>query len=224
MLKELLLHLLYPKKCILCRKLLRDRELDLCTECRTDVRPYPYGAANPHPKGKTGFHFLDSFTAVWYYESNVRSSLLRYKFYNTPQLASGYGRLLGMKILQQGPGDFDYLTWVPVSRERKRQRGYDQSELLAKAVGRELGVRPVRLLTKIRNTPPQSKAKTAEARKANILGAFSVTGNADLQGKTVLLLDDIFTTGATSDECARVLLLAGAKSVHCAAVAAGAER
>lgn len=224
MLKELLLHLLYPKKCILCRRLLNDRELDLCIDCRSDVRQYPYGASNPYTGAKTGLHYLDSFTAVWYYEGNVRESLHRFKFYNAPQLASGYGRMLGMRILQQGPGNFDYLTWVPVSRERKRQRGYDQSELLAKAVGRELGVRPVRLLIKTRNTAPQSRAKTAEERKANILGAFSAVDGIDLSGKTILLLDDIFTTGATSEECARMLLLAGAKSVHCAAVAAGAKR
>lgn len=217
---EWIMSVLFPPKCILCRSILSDGELDLCHKCRKETNEYPFGFRNPAPNRKSNLHFLDSFTAVWYYGGNVRGSLNRYKFNRKRSYADGYGRLLGMRILQQGPDEIDILTWVPVSGQRKRKRGFDQSEVLAQAVGKEIGLEPIRLLDKIRNTPPQSRIKSASARKANVVGAFKVTAGDNLIGKRILLLDDIFTTGATSEECARALLAAGAKEVHCAAVAA----
>lgn len=211
---------LFPRRCILCRCFLKDEETDLCHSCRTDAPYYPFSASNPTPKGKNSLHFLDSFTAVWYYEGDVRKSIHRYKFRNAVKLSSGFGRMLAMKLLREGPDEFNVLTWVPVSKERLRHRGFDQSELLAQAVATELEINPVRVLNKIRNTPPQSGISSPESRKANVLGAFAVVPGAELRGKTVLLLDDVYTTGATMEECARVLLMAGAKEVHGAAIAA----
>lgn len=192
----------------------------MCRKCRTSVPEYPYGASKPDPNGKNNRHFLDSFTAVWYYEGDVRSSILRYKFRRAVHLAPKYGTLLAMKLLEQGPEQIDVVTWVPVSALRRFQRGFDQCQLLTKTVGKELGVPQIKLLRKIRNNPPQSGLSSVSARKANVLGAYRVVKNADLQGKRVLLVDDIFTTGATMNECARVLLTAGAKEVHGAAIAA----
>lgn len=212
--------ILFPRRCILCRGFLKDEETDLCHSCRTDAPYYPFSTANPAPKGKNNLHFLDSFTAVWYYDGDVRKSIHRYKFRNAVKLSSGFGRLLAMKLLREGSEQFDVLTWVPVSKERLHQRGYDQSELLAQAVAAELDIASVRVINKIRNTPPQSGISSPESRKANVLGAFSVVPGATLQNKSVLLLDDVYTTGATMEECAKVLLLAGAREVHGAAVAA----
>lgn len=207
-----LMNLLFPPKCILCGKLLKAQEQDLCRECRCESPEYP--------NRKENLQFLDSFTAVWYYEGSVRRSLLRYKFYNNRSFAKGYGRLLAMKLLQTHPEGFDCLTWVPVSRLRKLRRGYDQVELLAKAVGRELGMEPVPLLRKIRHNRPQSGLGDAAQRRGNVLGVYRETNREAVSGKRILLLDDILTTGATAGECARVLLTAGAKEVHCAVIAA----
>ena len=207
-----LMELLFPPKCVLCREILKNGEIDLCKGCRMDAPEYP--------NRKIKLQFLDSFAAVWYYEGSVRSSLLRYKFYSARSYSVSYGRILAMKLLREYPEGFDMLTWVPVSRLRKLRRGYDQVELLAKAVGTELGLSPVATLKKIRNNRPQSRMKDPAARKANVLGAYRVLETADVKDKRVLLLDDILTTGATAGECARMLLGAGAKEVHCAAVAA----
>ena len=207
-----LMELLFPPKCVLCRKLLKSGEMDLCGDCRADAPEYP--------GKKINIRFLDSFAAVWYYEGNVRGSILRYKFYNARSYALSYGRILGMKLLREYPEGFDVLTWVPVSRLRKLRRGYDQVELLARAVGRELELSPIPTLQKIRNNRPQSRLKDPAARKANVLGAYRILDGADVKGKRVVLLDDILTTGATAGECARVLLTAGASEVHCAALAA----
>ena len=205
-----ILSLLFPAKCILCGKTLKGG-LDLCHGCRTET--------NQYPQGKLKLQFLDSFAAVWYYEGYVRASILRYKFHGRRSYASGYGRLLAMRLLEAYPEGFDLLTWVPISTRRRLRRGYDQVELLAKAVGRELGMEPVRLLKKIRHNPPQSGITGYAARRANVLGAYRVTDPAAVQGKRVLLLDDVITTGATAGECARMLLTAGASEVHCAAMA-----
>ena len=207
-----LMELLFPPKCVLCRKLLKSGEIDLCRECRADAPEYA--------GKKINIRFLDSFAAVWYYEGNVRRSLLRFKFYNARSYSVSYGRILAMRLQREYPDGFDMLTWVPVSRLRKLRRGYDQVELLAKAVGRELGLSPVPTLKKIRNNRPQSRLKDPAARRANVLGAYRLLEGAAVKGQRVLLLDDILTTGATAGECARVLLSAGAKEVHCAAVAA----
>ena len=209
---HMLMQLLFPDKCILCGKLLEAGEQDLCRECRTDSPEYG--------TRKETLQFLDSFTAVWYYEGNVRRSLLRYKFYNARSFANGYGRMMAMKLLQLYPEGFDCITWVPVSRLRKLTRGYDQVELLAKAVGRELDMHPVPLLKKVRHNRPQSGISGVAERRANVLGAYRELNRDAITGKRILLLDDILTTGATAGDCARVLLTNGAKEVHCAAVAA----
>jgi len=207
-----LLHILFPPKCILCRKILTEDELDLCRSCRVEAPEYP--------TGKRKVQFLDSFAAVWYYEGSVRHSLLLYKFYGHRSLASGYGRLLAMKLAREHPDGFDVLTWVPISSLRKLRRGYDQCELLANAVGQELGMTPVSTLKKVRNNRQQSRIVGAAQRRANVLGVYRAVDADAVRGKRVLLLDDILTTGATAGEAARVLLTAGASEVHCAAVAA----
>jgi len=209
---HVLLEFLFPPKCVLCGKILRNGELDLCGQCRLEAPTYP--------NRKKKLHFLDSFAAVWYYEENVRRSLLRYKFQGRRSYAGSYGRMLAMVLAREYPEGFDVLTWVPVSRLRRLRRGYDQAKLLAMAVGRELNLEPVPVLQKIRNNRPQSGLKGGEARRANVLGVYRLCPGVDLSGKRVLLIDDILTTGATAGECARVCLSAGAKEVHCAAVAA----
>ena len=204
--------LLFPPKCVLCGKVLESNELDLCRKCRVD-------APECTAKG-TKLPFVDSWLAVWHYEGLVRRSLLRYKFYGKRHYALSYGRLLAMKLQREREDAFDLITWVPISRWRKLRRGYDQVELLAQGVCAELGTEPVQCLKKIRHNRAQSGIVGQAHRRANVLGVYDVVDKERFQGKRVLLLDDIITTGATVSECARVLLTAGAKEVHCAAMAA----
>ena len=216
MIRDAILRLLFPPKCILCGKLLADAETDLCRSCRMD-------SPECHKNNLT-FSFLDSWAAVWYYDGYIRKSLHRYKFGRARHYAYGYGRLLAMKLLTEYPEGFDVLTWVPVSRVRKFTRGYDQVELLAEAVGRELGMEPVRTLRKLRNNPAQSGIDRIEKRRANVLGVYRIENPDLVKGKRVLLLDDIITTGATAGEAARVLLTAGAGEVHCGCIAVAKKR
>lgn len=202
---------LFPRKCILCHSFLSKTETDLCTECRQDQPEYAYGR-------KTVSNVAD-LTAVWCYHDDVRSSLHRYKFGKARHYASAYGRLLAMRILRDLP-QADIITWVPVSRKRLRERGYDQVQILAEAVGPELGITTRKLLDKFRDNQANSCLKTPEERRANVLGVYRAVGQEHFRGKRVLLLDDIITSGATASECARVLLTAGAEEVIFAALAA----
>lgn len=204
--------LLFPPKCVLCKRILDRNELDLCRDCRENA---PECAA----KG-TKLPFVDSTLALWHYEGLVRRSLLRFKFYGKRHYALSYGRLLAMKLQREREGTYDLITWVPISRWRKLRRGYDQVELLAQGVCAELGITPVSCLKKIRHNRAQSGIVGQAHRRANVLGVYDVVERERFQGKRILLLDDVITTGATVGECARVLLTAGAEEVHCAAIAA----
>lgn len=156
---------------------------------------------------------------MWYYKDAVRQSFLRFKFYGKRSYAKIYGKMIALKLVQEQMEDFDILTWIPVSRRRRFTRGFDQVELLALEVADQLGITAVSTLKKIRHTPPQSGLGDAAHRRANVLNAFRLRDSALVQGKKILLLDDIVTTGATASECARVLMTAGAKEVQLAVLA-----
>lgn len=203
---------LYPPKCVLCEKLLQEQETDLCRSCRKNTPEYP--------KGKFKISFVARWTAVWYYKDDVRSSILRYKFSRRERYGIVYGQLLAMKLLQSNLTDFDVLTWVPISFLRRWGRGFDQVEVIAKAVAKELGCQAQPTLRKIRHNKPQSREASTAGRRANVLGAYRVKDASQVRGKRILLIDDIITSGATVSECAKTLLSAGAKEVICAAVAA----
>ncbi|MBE6932985.1 MAG: ComF family protein [Ruminococcaceae bacterium] len=211
MILSLFLELLYPSKCVFCDCLLEKEETELCSHCRKEL-PYCEEKVRQVP-------FSKDTAAVFYYEAQVRESILRYKFRRNPQYSHAYGRLLAMKIAEQGI-DYDVISHVPVSRRRHRSRGYDQAQRLARATARELGGTYQRLLKKVRNNPAQSGISRPEQRRANVLGVYKAVKLPGLRGKSVLLIDDVMTTGATLSECCRTLLDAGAAQVSCATLAA----
>ncbi len=209
-----LLDLLYPPKCILCRRLLGRDEADLCGPCRLAL-PVFDGQLHPGP-------YCSGAVAALRYEGAVRESLLRYKFGGLSQYAAGYAPLLAAACARLPLAEIDAVTWVPVSRRRRWSRGYDQAQLLARAVARQLD-KPLRAtLRKARHNRPQSAQETAEARRANVLGAYRALPG--VAGGRYLLVDDIVTTGATLSEAARTLLTAGAAAVYGAALAAREQR
>lgn len=208
-------NLVFPPKCTLCRCVLKDQETDLCHGCRKEV--------DEHPDSSVKLPHLAKWISLWYYEGNVRRSLLRFKFHNARGYAQVYGRFLAMKLSQED-FVFDVLTWIPISSFRKMTRGYDQVQLIAQALGQELSATPTVTLKKIRHNPPQSGLGDASHRRANVLGVYKAVNPEQFEGKRILLLDDILTTGATAGEAARVLLTAGAKEVYCAAVAAASHK
>jgi len=206
-----LLRLIFPPKCTLCRKLLTAEETDLCHHCRTKGPDFL--------KAKRNIPFIAHWTGIWYYRDTVRQSIHRFKFGNARRYAPIYARLLAVRLQKEGLDDFDCLSWVPIARLRRLKRGYDQSQLLAQALAEELGCSCIQVLKKVRSTPPQSSIVDAARRRANVLGAYRVIDPESVKGKRILLLDDVVTFGATASECAKMLMIAGAKEVNLATVA-----
>lgn len=207
-----LLDLIYPPRCAFCRRLLSSREKGVCRFCRPKLPYVPADGQVQH------FRNVDKCLSPLYYHGSVKDSLHRYKFGGATAYADIYSEFI-VKCIDENQISCDSITWVPLSRRRLRRRGYDQAELLAKLIAKHLGQSPVRLLKKQRDTPPQSKTGSVEKRRANIAGAYACLRPELLQGKQVLLVDDIVTTGATLSEAARVLKKAGAKEVICATLA-----
>ena len=208
---EWILDLLFPPKCAFCGGLLREEEDGICARCRSDL---------PWTGDRSGkCDFIRRYTAPFYYEGRVRQSLLAYKFEGRPARGAVYGRLIAEDLLRRETVDFDTVTWVPLSRRRERKRGYDQARLIAEAAAERLGKKALPLLEKIRDVKPQSRLRTEEARRANISGCYRVRDIPGTEGRRILIVDDIVTTGATLSECARMLMLAGAEETLGAAVA-----
>lgn len=206
-----LLDLIYPPKCVFCGALLLPEETDLCRSCRS-------GLEQVEQPIRRGEHFTCCH-CVYFYEGAVVDSIHRFKFRGMQHYADGYGRLLAMRLLENQV-QFDLLSWVPVSAKRKRKRGYDQSLLLAQAVGRELGVPVVRTLEKVFDNPPQSTRSGDAERRGNVLNVYRCAEEELIKNQRILLIDDIITTGATLSECSRVLKTAGAAQITCATLAA----
>ena len=206
-----LLDLIYPPKCVVCHTLLESSRAPVCPHCMDNLPEHD--GADPHVR------FADRCVATCFYEEPLRTSIHRFKFGGCRQYAAVYGKWMAVTIGDKLAGKFDLITWAPVSRERRKKRGYDQAELLCKAVSRALDVPMARTLTKGTDNPAQSTLTDAAMRAANVRGVYQPYGPETFQGKRLLLIDDIVTTGSTLSECCRVLLTAGAQSVVCAALA-----
>ena len=149
----------------------------------------------------------------------MREGILRFKFRGASGAADALGALIAQCAAERFSGEFDTVTWVPVSAKRLRRRGYDQARLLAEAACRRWDTAPEALLKKCGDNPAQSGLSDAAARRANVLGMYDPADPARIRERRILLIDDVCTTGATLAECARTLREAGAQSVVCAAVA-----
>lgn len=206
--KEKLLDLIFPPRCAFCRAV---GVHGVCPDCE---RSLPYASTQLCEGAQFG-----KCASPLLYEGAVRESLLRFKFHGVQSAAEGYGQLLARCAAEELGGEFDTVTWVPVSGERERERGYDQAYLLAEEAARLWGVEPVRLLRKVRNNAAQSGLSSAAERRGNVLGVYRAENIERITGARILLIDDILTTGSTLGECVRVLKEAGAESVVCATLA-----
>ncbi len=207
-----LLDILFPPRCVFCRKILSSSREGACPEC---INKLPYTGTNAAQMGD----FFSSCVSPLYYEDEVRDSLLRFKFKGATGYAGTYGKILAECIEKELPGRYDLISWVPLSKKRYKERGYDQAMLLALATALELDDVAVSTLEKTTHVEKQSHMGSPEKRRANISGAYSVPDRELIEGKRILLIDDIITSGSTLSECARMLRSAGAAEVLCATVA-----
>jgi ComF family protein len=157
--------------------------------------------------GLNGFDEVYSFGA---YEGVLRKLIHIFKFEGVRTLQRPLGALLAQALPRES--GFDAIVPMPLHWRRRWQRGFNQSELLAREIGRRWNV-PVRgLVRRKRATVPQAGLTSAQRRK-NVQGAFKAGRGAPLKGMRILLIDDVLTTGATASACARALKRAGAGRV-----------
>ena len=148
------------------------------------------------------------------YEGTLKEAIHRFKYQGERQLVKVFGDLL-YPLFQTAFHDHpvDLIAPVPLHIKRLRERGFNQSLLLARALSKRTGIPYYgRLLKKIKHTPVQTELRGRERRK-NVKGAFRAEDIEIIGGKTIVLVDDVYTTGATINECARTLLKAGAARV-----------
>lgn len=210
--KAWVIDLLFPPKCVFCQRIMPDGKSSACSRCQKEL-PFTTGS-DVFLKGE----FFDTGVAPFFYKDNVRESVLRFKFNGLDVYSEAYGSYMSDCVLEHIELP-DIVTWVPVSKQRKRERGYDQAYLLAESISRKLEIPVISTLRKTVHNTTQSSIKDKDARKANVLGVYEVTEKEAVIGKKILLVDDVFTTGATVSECSRMLLTNGAENVSCAVFA-----
>lgn len=232
-----MLEILFPRKCPVCDQIIMPKGAVICPECRrrvnlvTEPRCLKCGkqlfceeAEYCDGCEKKTFHYTRGLVLM-NYDSVARKILTALKYHgkcdNADYLAAETVATLREEILRM---QADFFVPVPVHPKRKRVRGFNQAELIAKRLGERLEI-PVRtdVLKRIKNTLPQKELGSA-ARLNNLLKAFTVKNTDKLAGKTVILVDDIYTTGSTAEACTRVLLSGGARRVYLLNMAAGRAR
>ena len=230
-----LLDLIFPPLCHACKCFIaRGEKVHLCPACRADFTPIrsplctvcgkPFlteggmdhlcGSCLSHPPP------FDAARAAFLFQGTVRELIHRYKYNRHIQLRRPLGLLLAEMLAPDvTKWEADLLLPVPLHRRRLRKRGFNQAALLVELLAREWRLPLERhLLQRVRWTEPQVNLP-APARPGNVKGAFALKSGAEVSGKRIILVDDVFTTGSTIAECSRVLKRAGATAVFAVTLA-----
>lgn len=230
-LQACLLDLVFPSRCPLCGDLLYDHQ-SLCRQCAHDVEfichpicrqcGRPLGSCHC---GEATYAFTRNVSPLLYTNA-ARRGIHRMKFRNSPSSCAYFGKLMALAVrteyLDAGI-PIDCVMGVPMYSEDERRRGYNQANLLAKTVASELRLPYLsRVLIKYQKNQRQHTLSYAERQK-NIKNVFCVVHTEKIDGKTVLLCDDVTTSGGTLNECARILLEAGAREVYCVTATAAVK-
>ena len=210
--KNMILDLFFPPRCPFCGRIMSIGSSGACESC---AKKLPYVEQGKILR-KVGKH---TCAVTFYYEDMVRSGIHALKFQKRYPRAKAFAPYLIQTIAEELGGEFDAVTYVPISSLRRVRRGFDQTALLARYTAAAWDVKLQKTLRKTRNNPPQSSVKNWQSRRKNVENVFCTVPGAHIAGRRFLLIDDITTSGSTLTVCADLLLKAGAKSVVCAALA-----
>ena len=207
-----IIELIYPRRCPFCFKCIPVGS-EVCTDC-IDLPYVDCVNYDPHAV----FHF-DKIAASFFYEDKVKNAIYRMKKGGQRILAAELAKYMSLAIRREFKNiSFDIIIYVPMTKEDISERGFNQAKDLAKHISKYLKI-PVakNALYKVENKRHQ-KELNAEERWKNAAGGYICRTDC-LAEKTVLLIDDVMTTGATLNECSKTLKTAGAKEVFCAVIA-----
>lgn len=230
-------HLIFPGEgiCVICKKSLKDIEKGICSDCISQIPPItePYCIKCGKPllgnnRNKLcsdcllmpNRYFLQN-RSYGKYEDILKKAIILYKYKNKKSLSDPLGSLMLSTFKKQNWQPPEYIIPVPLSRKRLRGRGFNQAELLASVISKKIGI-PVlnKNLLRTRATEHQTKLGKIQ-RQENVKGAFKIIDSSMIRGKTLLLIDDVYTTGATLNECSKVLKEAGASRIYSLTLAVG---
>ncbi len=203
---RLLADLIYPVRCPVCGKFI-SREEGFCGGCRSRQKVW---------EGRFSVPGADDFFAAYEYDDNIKPAVIIMKQGICGNAPYAFGRALGELMRPEISAiKPDMIIPVPMYRSDKRRRGCNQAELLAKELGKELEI-PVRsdIVAKIRKTAEQKQLSRRE-REINLRDAFAVIDSGSVNGRNIILLDDVCTTGSTLRELSRILKGSGAGRISC---------
>lgn len=212
---EKILNLIFPNVCGFCNKIDKN---SLCKNCELRLAKYEINCIKDYTKDSK--KYFDYQYSALRYENIVREKIINYKFNENSYLYKTFAKIIIKNKKVYGFLKlYDIIIPVPMHKTKKSVRGYNQSELLASEIAKhmELGFEK-NVLIKTKNTKVQSTL-TKTQRIENIKNAFCVTDNAKIKDKKVILIDDIYTTGSTVNECSKVLKKAGAKEIFVVTIA-----
>ena len=232
-LSERLLRLLFPVRCPVCDRPVPRREGLICEACYRRLpfvrEPYCMKCGKPLTRSEEEYcrdcmsaaHAFEKGRAILHYEGEIRKSIYRFKYAGRREYARAYA-LLAKEHLAEfiRATDAQAIVPVPLHTKRYRKRGYNQAELLAGEIGRIFSI-PVEthLVKRVRNTVPQKQLDLA-GRQNNLKRAFKICRN-DVKLKTIIIVDDIYTTGSTVDALSRELRQHGVERIYVLALACG---
>lgn len=217
-----IMYALFSRRCDLCGDVV---ELDVsrCDECKNAKRVSgeickkcgnPKSCCECKNKHKQKKPEYKSVVAPYLYDGKLISAVHKFKFSGYKELSDGMSAEMAKTVeVYYSDIDFDFITFVPLSKKSYRKRGYNQAELLAKALSKRLDIPCVPTLKKIFETENQ-RSQSAKQRRANLRGVFDLIDDTDVDSKTILLVDDVKTTGSTLNECSAVLNAYGADKVY----------
>ena len=214
----------FPERCAFCDTVVY-AGMSVCDRCAADLprqeRPLCLrcGLSKSLCTCKSTATVLDAVCAPFRYEGAVKRGILRFKENGTALTAAHYAKEIAETVKQEFEDVvFDCVTFVPMEKADLRERGYNQSEWLARNVAKQLGLPLVPTLCKVFSTKPQKEVPAGE-REGNLRGALDCLPNVNVSDKRFLVVDDVCTTGATLRECALILKIYGASAVYGATLA-----
>ena len=204
---EKLLDLLYPQVCGICGKL---NIKSLCNKCKVKLEK-EYNFQTDNYENDYSKNFIEH-NYFFKYENLIRSQILALKFQEKPYTYKTIAYFIkNMQKSFEKLKKYDIIIIVPISKQRNKERGYNQTELIAKEISKIIKVTIQKnILYKIKNTIPQSTLNRKQ-REENAKGVYKVKNINKIIDKKILIIDDIYTTGNTVNECANILVQAGIK-------------
>ena len=194
---EIVVDIIFPRNCLGCGK----EGKYICEKCDLFLSETP----SLFSQGS-----LEELVSIWEYEGLIKEIILKIKYYGTFEAINDLVKK-AFKIRKPYLTEDTIITFVPMFRKKEKQRGFNQAEIIAKKVGEMTGSKVLSLLEKIKDTPSQTKLDKNERLK-NIRGSFRIKEGI-ICNSNILLVDDVWTSGATMKECARVLKKSGVKRV-----------